>query len=258
MQVMFLGLMFVVGACIGSFLCCETRRIHKKEVDNTKLGARSVCLKCGHKLSWYENIPIISWVVLRGKCKKCGVKIGYLEIFSEIATAIIMTLIGTTIDVMDATIFDWLIVASLFLLTSALVLLALYDGAYGELPTVALIVAGVFAIIYAVLSVMHEELNVVGIIVSSILLGGLYLALYLVSKGKWVGDGDWILAGTIGLALGQPFYALIALFTSNFSACIIMWPFVHKNKNRKIYFGPFLVFGFVVALIISKYGIISI
>lgn len=255
---MFLGLMFVVGACIGSFLCCETRRIHMKEVDNIKLGARSVCLKCKHKLSWYENIPIISWVILRGKCRKCGARIGYLEIFSEIATAIIMTLVGTTIDIMNANLFDWLIFASLFLLTGALVLLALYDGAYGELPTVALIVAGIFAIIYVLLNIMQEQLNIVSVVISFVILGGLYLALYLASKGKWVGDGDWILAGIIGLALGQPFYALMALFISNFSACIIMWPFVHKNKNRKIYFGPFLVFGFVVALIMSKYGIISI
>ena len=258
MQVMFYILMFIIGACIGSFLCCQTRRLHQKETTHTKLGPRSVCMHCGHKLTWRENIPIISWLVLKGKCKKCGVRIGYLEIFSEIATGTIMVLIATTINITTADTFDWLIFASLFFLTSTLVLLALYDGAYGELPIAALITATVCSIIYVVLKIMQAELDPVEVIISALILGGLYLALYLFSKGKWVGDGDWILAGIIGLALGQPFFALAALFVSNFSACIIMWPYIKKSKNHKIYFGPFLVFGFIITLVISNYVIINL
>ena len=258
MQVMFYILMFIIGACIGSFLCCQTRRLHQKETTHTKFGPRSVCMHCGHRLTWRENIPIISWLVLKGKCKKCGTRIGYLEIFSEITTGIIMVLIATTIKVTTADTMDWLIFASLFFLTSTLVLLALYDGAYGELPTAALITATVCSIIYVVLKIMQAELDPVEVIISALILGGLYLALYLVSKGKWVGDGDWILAGIIGLALGQPFFALAALFVSNFSACIIMWPYIKKSKNHKIYFGPFLVFGFIITLVISNYVIINL
>ena len=208
-----------------------------------------------HLARKYSNHLVVS---SKRECKKCGTRIGYLEIFSEITTGIIMVLIATTIKVTTADTMDWLIFASLFFLTSTLVLLALYDGAYGELPTAALITATVCSIIYVVLKIMQAELDPVEVIISALILGGLYLALYLVSKGKWVGDGDWILADIIGLALGQPFFALAALFVSNFSACIIMWPYIKKSKNHKIYFGPFLVFGFIITLVISNYVIINL
>lgn len=258
MQILFYVLMFIIGACVGSFLCCSARRIRLKSQKHTKLGSRSVCLHCGRKLKWYENIPIISWLFLRGKCKTCHRPIGHMEIFSEIATGIIMVAIATTINVTTAATFEWVIFVSLFLLTSTLVFLALYDGAYGELPTTCLIISAIFAILYVIFKIMQSELVPLEVAISALILGGLYLALYLISKGKWVGDGDWILAGVIGLALGHPFWALVALFVSNFTASVVMWPSVHKTKNHKIYFGPFLVFAFVVTLVLSKYVIISL
>ena len=247
-------IMFILGACIGSFLCCEARRMHLKEIGSKKkLGLRSVCLNCKHKLKWYENIPILSWLFLKGKCKKCGKKIGNLEIFSEISTGIIMALLATTIDVETADALGWAAFITLILLTSALVFLALYDGAHGELPTKVLIVSAVFAVLYVTFETLQSKMVPMEFTLSALLLGGIYLFLYLVSKGKWVGDGDWILAGIIGLALGKPFLALVALFLSNFSACIVMWPYVHKSKNHKIYFGPFLVFAFVVVLVAAPF-----
>ena len=259
MQVVFCVIMFIIGAGIGSFLCCQVRRMRLRETKkNKKLGKWSVCLKCGYKLKWYENIPIVSWIGLRGKCKKCKKRIGYLEIFSEVATGIVMALIGSMIDVDKVGLLDWLAFVGLVLCTSSLIFLALYDGMYGELPVGILILAAVLAVVYAVLKVVQGELVPVEAVISAAILGGLYLVLYLISKGKWVGDGDWILAGIIGLAIGQPFFALVALFVSNFSACVIMWPYVHKSKNHKIYFGPFLVFGFILALIISNYVIINL
>ena len=91
-------------------------------------------------------------------------------------------------------------------------------------------------------------------LLSGLLFGGIYLALYLISKGKWVGDGDWILAGVIGLALGHPWLSMIALFVANFSACLIMYPLVKNRKNHQIYFGPFLVLSFVVVYAFSDFA----
>lgn len=249
--------MFILGAAIGSFLCCAVRRIHLRD-EGTKLGSRSVCLHCRRRLRWYENIPILSWLFLRGRCKTCHRPIGTFEIFGEITTAVAFLIISTTIDLSTAIAFDWFIFIALFVLTSTLMFLALYDGMYGKLPTVALIVAAIAALLYAVFNVMEQHFVIGPTIASAATLGGLYLALYLISKGKWVGDGDWILAATIGLALGRPFLALIALFVSNFTASVIMWPSVHKTKNHKIYFGPFLVLAFLVTLLLSKYVIINV
>ena len=84
------------------------------------------------------------------------------------------------------------------------------------------------------------------------ILGGLYLVLYLVSKGKWVGDGDWLLALAIGLVLGSPWLAVVALFLANFSATVIMYPSIKKKDSHRFHFGPFLVFAFVVTFALAN------
>ena len=78
----------IFGAILGSFACCQAWRLRLKS-EGKRMGNRSVCLHCGHRLSRFELIPIFSWLFLGGKCKKCKTKIGLIEIFSEIMMAII-------------------------------------------------------------------------------------------------------------------------------------------------------------------------
>lgn len=252
MQILFLVLMFVLGAVFGSFLCCQARRLHLKE-GKQKQPKRSICLHCKKQLKWYDNIPIISWLVLGGKCRNCHKKIGYLEIISELATAIVMVMLGTTINIETASTLGWVSFITITLFTLTLVFLAIYDGMCGELPTFCL----VFAIILAILSIIPALVNNFSIqpFLSAALFGGIYLGLYLISRGKWVGDGDWLLATAIGLALGHPWLSMIALFVANFSACLIMYPIVKKKKNHQIYFGPFLVLAFITVYTFSNFFI---
>lgn len=79
---------FVLGATFGSFACCQAYRIWLRE-NGKKIGVRSECLACGHKLSWYELIPIISWLIQGGRCRKCKKKIGRIEVISEIMMGVI-------------------------------------------------------------------------------------------------------------------------------------------------------------------------
>lgn len=88
LQWIFLIFGAIFGAILGSFACCQAWRI-RLHSEGRKLGNRSVCLHCGHRLSRLELIPIFSWLFLGGKCKKCKTKIGLIEIFSEIMMAII-------------------------------------------------------------------------------------------------------------------------------------------------------------------------
>ena len=78
----------IFGAILGSFACCQAWRI-RLHSEGKKLGNRSVCLHCGHRLGRLELIPIFSWLFLGGKCKKCKTKIGLMEFFSEITMALI-------------------------------------------------------------------------------------------------------------------------------------------------------------------------
>ena len=88
LQWIFLIFGAIFGAILGSFACCQAWRIRLRS-EGRKLGNRSVCLHCGHRLGRLELIPIFSWLFLGGKCKKCKAKIGLMEFFSEITMAII-------------------------------------------------------------------------------------------------------------------------------------------------------------------------
>ena len=253
MKIAFYICLFILGACFGSFLCCQARRLKMREQKDKKMSSRSICLHCKRQLKWYDNIPIVSWCVLRGKCRHCHKKIGILEILSELATAIAFVMLGTTINVEYTSWLHWLTFAAVTLFTLSLTFLAIYDGMCGELPTFALIIAIVLAIAAVTpdLCVKFTPMP----FASAALFGGIYLVLYLVSKGKWVGDGDWVLSTAIGLVLGHPWLALFALFISNVSACLVMYPIVKNRKNHQIYFGPFLVLAFVVTYTFSDFFI---
>ena len=281
---------FVMGAVVGSFLCCQARRMRLKELGKKKPGKWSVCMNCGKRLKWYENIPIISWIIQGGKCRKCKAKIGKAEIISEVMMGLAFMIVTTAFVLMVwkggvgefkyfagvmpyaigmISTINWWVLATVLILVASLGFLAIYDGMYGELPMLCLTISAICAIMVVILKIWSLLVgscmrcggmldwgilwNTLG---SVLCLGGTYLVLYLVSKGKWVGDGDWILAGIIGLALGQPIWALVALLVANISACVVMWPNVRKKKEKRIYMGPFLVAGYVVTLLIANCGII--
>lgn len=262
MQILFFIILFILGACFGSFLCCQARRLHLKSTKgkSKKLSSRSVCLNCGYQLKWYDNIPVFSWLFLRGKCRKCKQKIGFAEILSELGLGLAFLALGTTIDPATASILEWAILLATLILTIILAFLAIYDGLYGELPTTYLTISIICAIIvlclkeWLALSVpSFSAENTLAPLASAAILGGIYLLLYLFSRGKWVGDGDWLLGTALGLALASPWLSLIALFLANVLACLVMAPAVRKNKRKKIYFGPFMVIAFIITLTFADF-----
>lgn len=261
MQVVFLTLLFILGACFGSYLCCQVRRYYiQSKGKGKKLGSRSVCLNCNYRLKWHDNIPILSWLFLRGKCRKCGKKIGLAELLSELGLGLAFLALGTTIDPSTASILEWAIFVSILFLTLVLGFLAIYDGLYGQLPTTCLTISIICAIIilclkeWLTLSISSFSPEIILKPLGAVaILGGLYLVLYLASKGKWVGDGDWLLGTALGLALADPWLALVTLFIANVLACLVMAPILKKNKRKKIYFGPFMVIAFVVTLTFADF-----
>ena len=253
MEVLFHIFLLVLGACIGSYLCCQVRRLRLKERKKKPLGNRSVCLHCHRKLKWYDNLPIISWLMLKGKCRHCHKKIGLAELLSELGLGLAFLLLSFSVNIPTAAPLEWTIFITTLLLTTILAFLAIYDGLYGELPNLCLILAIICAAIilalkeYSIISAAGFSPELIWKpILSFAILGGIYLILYLVSKGRWVGDGDWLLGTAIALALYEPWLALIALFLANFIACLTMYPAIKSKKNHKIHFGPFLVIAFVI------------
>ena len=95
-------------------------------------------------------------------------------------------------------------------------------------------------------------------LLSVLILGGLYLVLYLLSKGKWVGDGDWLLATALAIVLFEPWLALVMLCLANVLACLIMAPFMRGKSSHQIYFGPFMVIAFIITSALSQFLLIVI
>ena len=268
-KILFLIFFFLTGAVLGSFACCQAWRIHlkesgKKKINGKTVGNRSVCLSCGHQLSATENIPILSWIFLRGKCKKCGKKIGLAEILSELSLGAVFLILGFFIwpDIISIYSFNWSIVlyfVNLTLLVVGFVLmwiLMIYDAKWGKLPTFLLVTVNIVAALFfstKLLSIIISGtfstdawplvLNLIG---SVAILAGIYYLLYKLSREKLVGGGDWILALAIAIMLGSWWLALIALFLSNFLASIYGIAQKIKTKSSLIYFGPFLVIAFVI------------
>lgn len=265
-KIMFVVVSMLLGAVLGSFSCCQAWRIRYREKEKRELGKRSVCLSCGKQLKWFENIPIVSWVMQRGKCRKCGAKIGVAEILSELVGAVMFGLLGWKVvsegwilgrsgsySVIGIVMFVFLVA----FFTIALIL-AIYDARWRELPTgllISLIVLGgaIWGIRLFEIVVSSGFTKEVGNIVINLLgavgiLAGVYYLLYFFSKEKLVGGGDWMLGLGIAFALGDWWLAVWTLFLANFVGALVMIPM----KKKKIAFGPFLVGAFVVVLSFSE------
>lgn len=260
MRIIILIFLFILGAAMGSFACCQARRLRLKDKKKKTLGNRSVCMHCGYQLTILDNIPIVSWLCLRGRCRKCHKKIGVLEFLAEVCTGIAFLLVGISVSDFGAfSGIEWAIFGVNLCFLTVLAFLAIYDGMWGELPQVGLTFSVICGIIILILRqidlwVRFQNIEMMGeSLLSAVcavgILAGVYFLLYFCSKGKLVGNGDWVLGLAIALALGDWWLALLVIFFSNILATFAMMPAYIIKKKRKIYFGPWMVVGYLVVLV---------
>lgn len=227
---------------------------HLKGLAETKIhNDRSRCLHCHHVLAWYDLLPLVSWLQLRGKCRYCKKPIGSFEPLMEIGT--VLFFVGSyvfwpyelTTPVLMTQFALWLIAGV------ALVILFAYDAKWFLLPNKVVFPFIGVALISALLHVWDANnvsealINVLG---ACIALGGIYFALYSVSGGAWVGFGDVKLGLGLGLLLADWKLAVLALFLANLIGCLIVLPaLLNKKVTRQSHvpFGPMLIAGWLVA-----------
>ncbi len=247
----YIGL-FVLGAAFGSFACCQAWRI--KESDKSK---RSHCMHCKYQLKWYDNLPIVSWLMLGGKCRKCHRAIGIAEILAEIGLAGVFMASFCFWPAKDSLLHldvAEIVKYVIFLLTVVVfAILFVYDAKWGELPVALLVVSIGMAFIFWVMSVIKAYIayggyDWVGFALALLFLPVLYYLLYKISHENWVGGGDWILCVPLALMLGNMWASLICMFLANMIGSIVMLPVAIKKKKKKMMvpFGPFLIIGFLV------------
>jgi len=262
-------LLFIFGLCIGSFLNVLIYREAREESPKTGgikkwlpswvLG-RSYCDHCRKKLSWYDNIPLLSYLLLGGRCRYCKKKILIYYPWVEFLTGIQ---------------FVW----TYFLIQSNFWFFSRFEGFYSFLSLIILLVLGVcfLAIFVADLKyqIIPDTAVFTGIISgftkilidyrytgmidfssfsAAILASLFFVALALVTKGKGMGLGDVKLVFLMGLILGFPqiLTALSFAFLTGALVGVILILLKKKGLKSKIAFGPFLICGLVFALLWGK------
>lgn len=248
----------IIGAILGSFACCQACRLRIKEKGGKNPGKRSICLRCRHKLKWSDNIPIISWLALRGRCRYCKKPIGLAEILSEISMGIIITLL--TIHYLPSLLsVDPIAIVSFLILTITITIfwiLLLYDAKYGRLPVSLLLAAITTSLIFYLLNIDYSTNlwpQLISLLAAIGLLPGLYYILYMVSHEQWVGSGDWLLALSIALILGKWWLALAELAVSNSLALGGILAHFRREKTRSAPFGPYLIIACIIVFLLRSY-----
>ncbi len=229
---------FILGLCIGSFLNVVIYRLPKQK---SIITPPSSCPSCGEKIKPWHNIPIISWLILKGKCANCGEKISVRYPVIELLTGIIALIVykKTGLDIYFITNFG---------VFATLLALSMIDFDYKAVPDSLNLLALTLAF-FTNNNIIDNFTNAL------ILMGGMSLIRYYVSyfiKREAMGEGDIIVGGTMGALLGIKL-ALIALFIGS---ALAIFPSIFnriKNNDVELPFIPFLSLGTFIVWIFSDY-----
>lgn len=265
----------VIGAAVGSFAGAQVWRLRARQlVEDKKAGEpydkaelrrlqpligkkgradRSIDLDTGKQLQWYDMIPIISWLILRGRSRYSGKFIGWFEFVIEVGMATFFVL--SYIFWPYALDSPWAI-GQLSVWLIAGVVLAVqfgYDFKWQLLWTWLSLWVIILGLIHGVLGLVIAD-DAWALLASTAgsvaVLGGLYFFLWWVSRERWVGLGDAILGVGLGLLLANWQLALVALIAANLVGTLIVAvgaAFGKMSRGQHVAFGPLLIIGAIIA-----------
>ena len=217
---------------------------------------RSQCLSCHHELIWKDLIPVVSWLRFGGKCRYCKAKIGYTEILLELGLGALFAL---SVWFWPESLSDMGLLRAIVWLSALvpLTILFVYDLKWSILPDIAMwpfvALGGIF-----VATQFIASSDIVGLLMTLggavVILSGLYLVLYAISKGEWIGFGDVKLGLGLALFLADWKLAFLCLFAANLLGTLMVLPGMVRgtlDRKAKVPFGPLLIVGFLLTWFIG-------
>lgn len=235
----------VFGMVVGSFLnVCICRLPEGQSV----VSPPSRCPHCSHRISWYDNIPLVSYLLLRGRCRGCGARISpqypLVELLNGVLTLLLFLRFGPTLTF-----------AALFLFCSALVVITFIDLEHQIIPDEISLPGIVIGLILSFFLPGQSWLNSL----LGILLGGgsllLVAYLYQLLTGKeGMGGGDIKLLAMMGAYLGWKAIPFIIFASSLVGSLVGISIMLLQKKDSKlaIPFGPYLAFGAVLYIFYGR------
>ncbi|MDP3964763.1 MAG: prepilin peptidase [bacterium] len=230
-------LIFIVGISIGSFLNAVIWRLHTKE---NFLKGRSYCPKCRAHIRARDLMPVMSFLLLRGKCRDCGKSISWqyplIELVTAVAFVILYGVFGLTISFFVAAVY-----------TGFLVIVFMFDLKHYLILDRVMLPAAIVAFFGSLLI----GLSIWNILLGAVIGGGFFMLQFLLSGGKWIGGGDIRLGAVMGLMLGWQ-GVLVALFISylvgSITGVILIFS-GRKSWQSRLPFGVFLTLATFIALV---------
>lgn len=228
----------VFGLVVGSFLNVVIARLPDPDPDRRKLGGRSRCPSCGHQIAGYDNIPLISYLVLRGRCRSCRTRISPRYPAVELLTALLWAAVAAETD-------DWWRAVIGVVFMSLLVAITFIDLDHRIIPNVLSLPGTVAGL---ALGIASDPDRAVELVLSS-LLPAVFLIVTILIKPGGMGMGDVKLALMMGAFLGR---AVVPAMAVGFllGAVVGLLLIARKGaqaRKMKVPFGPFLAVGSVVA-----------
>jgi leader peptidase (prepilin peptidase) / N-methyltransferase len=253
----------VVGLCVGSFINVVVHRLPKIlerrwRADCADLAGRpapdepvynlavprSACPACGHRISAVENIPLVSWLALSGRCRACKVRIParypLVELLGGLLAAAAIWRFGPTAQGAAACVLLWTLLALTFI-----------DVDTQYLPddlTLPLLWGGLIANLAGLFVPLQEA--VVGAVAGYLVLWTIYWLFKLIRGKEGMGYGDFKLLGALGAWLGWKMLPLIVLLSSAVGAVVGIALIVFRGRDHQIplAFGPYLAAAGAIAL----------
>ena len=223
-------ILFVLGLVFGSFISALTWR-YPRGISVKK--GRSVCPKCRKQIAWYDNIPLLSYILLGGKCRNCRKPISWRYPVIELATGIGFLLIGPQIL--------WLIIFCI------LEIIFIIDFEHQIIPD-SFVFAGFFFSLFLITDLLF------GSLFAGFLAATLLVLIHLFTKGRGMGLGDVKFAVLGGILVGLrllPVWFFLAFLTGAAVGIILILGRKAHLKSQ-IAFGPFLVAGIPLALLYGE------
>ncbi len=234
MSLAFAAVAFAPGLAVGSFLNVVASRVPLRRSIS---GGRSACMSCSHEIAAYDNIPLVSWAVLRGRCRHCDAAIPLRYPLVELVTALLVAAsvlrFGLTLEALVAVFFCVVLVA-----------ISAIDIEHRIVPNRIVIPSAAIVLVAQTALQTSPEWALAALGAS----GFLFVAALAYPKG--MGMGDVKLALLLGAMLGRPVAVglMIGFLAALVPAAVLTLR--HGSKARKIAipFAPFLAFGAIVAL----------
>lgn len=232
---------FVLGAIFGSFGNVIIYRLPREE---SVVKPRSYCYSCKTPIKWYDNIPILSWFILRGKCRHCGAKFSFRYPLVEIITGVLFALsyhyAGISWNLLEYLIFIFGLVVCTFI-----------DLDHMILPDEFTLSGIVIGLVGAALNPQREFLDALfGVLMGGGFLWGMAYVYYLMTKNEGMGGGDIKLLAWIGALLGWKAIPFVIMSSAIIGSVVGLIAARQQKAGLKtvIPFGPYLALGAVIYL----------